>query len=65
MFTVELTGDKNGTLQLTTLSGRILKYHDLVEGLNSINVEDLRNGIYMIKTKTENYEKTEKLIIHR
>ncbi len=65
VFTVELTGDKNGALQLTTLSGSILKYHDLVEGLNSINVEDLSNGIYMIKTKTDNYEKTEKLIIHR
>ena len=70
---VEVAADfksaQNVVLEVWGMDGRLLNRYDweVASGNNrlNLNLEDLTNGTYLIKMKTDEFEKTHRLLIHR
>ena len=60
-ITVQTSGSKELTVELSTISGTLI-YKSKIEGtLHQINVSNLSNGVYFVTVKSDNYYHTRKI----
>jgi S-formylglutathione hydrolase len=61
VVTVQTSGNKGLTVELSTMSGTLI-YKSKIEGtLHQINVSNLSNGVYFVTVKSDNYYHTRKI----
>jgi S-formylglutathione hydrolase len=61
VVTVQTSGNKGLTVELSTISGTLI-YKSKIEGtLHQINVSNLSNGVYFVTVKSDNYYHTRKI----
>jgi hypothetical protein len=59
---VTVTGIENGNMTIYAISGEVV-YNSKVNGITTINVADLKSGIYFVEVSKNNTKSTSKLII--
>ncbi len=52
VFTVEMNGNLNASLEISDLTGRIVFKGSCSEGKTNVNINDLANGIYYVKVQS-------------
>lgn len=62
---IESIKDNNFTLNIYNIMGALIKSKTISKNQRQINVEDLKNGIYLIEIKTNEWTKSQKLIIRK
>ncbi len=62
-FTIELPNANGYTLEITDLTGKIIKTLNAVSGTNMLNLEDAAKGIYLLKVSSKNGVAIRKLIL--
>jgi len=62
-LTVVLNGAANGQIMISGITGGELLTLELYEGNNEIDLKTINNGVYLVKVLSEDFEKTEKVIV--
>ncbi len=60
---IETSISGNGVISIVDLSGRVIETRELNTGLNSINIELLNSGLYMLKIQGKNFNTSRLLSI--
>jgi len=63
LLTVVLNGAANGQITISGITGGELLTLELYEGNNEIDLKTINNGVYLVKVLSEDFEKTEKVIV--
>jgi len=60
---VNIKLDRNSVYSIYNINGRLLKQGKLLQGINTLNIKNIRRGIYFIRITDKQMELTKKLII--